>query len=66
LVPASHEGSPVQRRRAGLSADSLKVGQDMFLAGSYTTTAGDLAINLQSARIRGTLSFVPISPDPEG
>lgn len=44
-----------------LSADSLQAGQSMFLTGSYTTTAGDVAINLQSARISGTFLFVSIS-----
>jgi hypothetical protein len=44
-----------------LSADSLQAGQDMFLISSFATTAGDVAINLQSARISGTLLFVSIS-----
>ena len=44
-----------------LVADSLQVGQDMYLTGGFTATGGgdDVAVDLTGARVGGTLVFDP-------
>ena len=44
-----------------LIADSLQVGQDMFLTGGFTATGGGdgVAVDLTGARVGGTLLFDP-------
>ena len=47
-----------------LVADSLQVGQDMFLSGGFTATGGgdDVAVDLTGTRVGGTLVFDPARP----
>jgi len=42
-----------------LAADSLKVGQGMFLSGGFTGGGDDVAVDLTGTRVGGTLVFAP-------